>query len=61
MPSETVLPFASLITPLVIVLVSLPLALIVPGEGVRVIVPAGKPGVNATVVLPEAVPPDALI
>ena len=53
-------PFASLIIPLVIVLVLVPFAVIEAGLGVRVIVPAGNPGLKVTVVLPEAVPPDAL-
>ena len=42
-PSRTWFPPTSRIIPLVMVLVALPSALIVPGTGVRVIVPAGRP------------------
>jgi hypothetical protein len=47
----------SVIVPLVTVLVLEPSAGMEAGLGVRVMVPAGRPGFKVTVALPEAVPP----
>ncbi len=59
-PGETRVAYWSVISPLTMVIVDEPSAVIGSGGALRTIVPDGVPGTKLTCLLPEAVPAEAL-